>query len=1003
MEPDDQVRDRDQPANQLAFLRRFVASPVFEDEEKTRIAGVLNSISLAVLGILAVIAALTPFVFDTLAYGLIATGLVALLMLGMRLLIRRGRVRLAGGLFAAALWLLDTLLIYASGGITGGVSPGYVAIAVLAGLLLGGYAAFGFAGLSAVTGLVLVYVEKNGLLPSPILNLTLDAQWLSLASNLALVAALLYLATNSLKEALERVRRQERALAEANEGLKREMAERERKEAELTQSEEKYRALVEQSLQGLVILQDRRVVFTNPAFADIAGYTVEELLAFSPEDVTARIHPEDQALVWGRFQDRLEGKTVSPYYEFRMFRKDGTVCWLDLSASRIEYEGQPAIQAALLDITERKRAEQALQESEARYRALFDQAYDAIIVENADEEILDANEAAVELFGYPVEELLTKSTKDLQSPELRARPSLPMYSDPYAAAGEHFETTIMQRDGTRTPVEMTVTPLEAGGQRLFMSIIRDITERKQAEAERERLLAQIREQARRVQQIIDTVPEGVLLLDSEERIIVANPVAETHLPQLGDARVGDRLARLGERPLAELLTAPPQGLWHEVSTNGRSFQVIARPVSEGAAQPEGSGGGLMDSGWVLVTRDVTQQREVERRVQQQERLAAVGQLAAGIAHDFNNIMATIVLYAQMTARAKEVSDVVRQRMETIDDQAAHASRLIQQILDFSRQAVLERCPLDLGILVKEHAGLLRRTLPESIDVELVLRPADRGGDDYTVLADPTRMQQMVTNLALNARDAMPEGGNLRIELERLEVRLGESPVLPEMEAGDWVVVTVLDTGMGISTDVMPRIFEPFFTTKAPLGSGLGLAQVHGIVGQHKGRITVDTEVGKGTTFTIYLPAYSPESSAAIAPKGPSTLPLGQGELILVVEDDAAVRQALVEGLGDLNYQAVAVANGREALAALDEMPPADGSPSREIALVLSDVVMPGMGGLALLHAVRERGLDIPVLMMTGHPLERELEDLREQGVIDWLSKPVALDELAYLIAQTLGA
>jgi two-component system cell cycle sensor histidine kinase/response regulator CckA len=1002
MEPDDQARDRDQQAIRLDFLRRLVASPVFEDEEKTRIAGVLNNISLVVLGILAVIAALTPFVFSTPAYGLVAIGLVALLMLGMQLLIRRGRVRLAGGLFATALWLADTLLIYASGGITGGVSPGYVAIAVLAGLLLGGYAALGFAGLSAVAGLVLVYVEKNGFLPSPVLNLTLNAQWLSLASNLALVAALLYLATNSLKEALGRVRRQERALAEANEGLKREMAERERKEVELTQSEEKYRALVEQSLQGLVILQGRRVMFTNAAFADIAGYTVEELLAFSPEDVTARIHPEDQALVWGRFQDRLEGKPVSSYYEFRMFRKDGTVCWLDLSASRIEYEGQPAIQAALLDITERKRAEQALQESEKRYRALFDQAYDAIIVENADEEILDANEAAVELFGYPVEELLTKSTKDLQSPELRARPSLPVYSAPYPVAGEHFETTIMQCDGTRTPVEVTVAPLEAGGQRLFISIIRDVTERKRAETEREGLLAQIREQARRVQQIIDTVPEGVLLLDSEERIVVANPVAETHLPQLGDARVGDRLARLGGRPLADLLISPPRGLWHEVSTDGRSFQVIARPVSEGAAQPGGSEG-LMDSGWVLVTRDVTQQREVERRVQQQERLAAVGQLAAGIAHDFNNIMATIVLYAQMTARAKGVSDVVRQRMETIDDQAAHASRLIQQILDFSRQAVLERRPLDLGVLVKEHAGLLRRTLPESIDVEVVLRPAEGGVEDYTVLADPTRMQQMVTNLALNARDAMPEGGNLHIELERLEVRPGESPVLPEMEAGDWVVVTVVDTGTGISTDVIPRIFEPFFTTKAPLGSGLGLAQVHGIVGQHKGRITVDTEVGKGTTFTVYLPAYSPESSAAIAPKGPSMLPLGQGELILVVEDDAAVRQALVEGLGDLNYQAMAVANGREALAALDEMLFADGSPSREIALVLSDVVMPGMGGLALLHAVRERGLDIPVLMMTGHPLERELEGLREQGVIDWLSKPVALDELAHLIAQTLGA
>jgi len=399
----------------------------------------------------------------------------------------------------------------------------------------------------------------------------------------------------------------------------------------------------------------------------------------------------------------------------------------------------------------------------------------------------------------------------------------------------------------------------------------------------------------------------------------------------------------------------------------------------------------------MVIKDATQERALRAQFEQQERLAAIGQLAAGIAHDFNNILAVIVLYAQMTAQSERSLDQDRERMEIISQQAWNATRLIQQILDFGRRAVLDRQPLDLLPLLKEQVKLLERTLPEYIEIELTY-----GSEEYTVNADPTRMQQMITNLAVNARDAMPkgqspelvEGGVLRIELERVTVGPDASP-LPALEAGEWIRLSVADTGMGIPSEVLPHIFEPFFTTKTPgEGSGLGLAQVYGIVKQHQGHIGIETQSGLGTTFTIYLRALA--VPAPVRPMSdPTCIPQGRGEVLLVVEDDAALRAALVDTLASFNYTMLEAANGQEALAVLEER-------GDEVALVLSDVVMPTLGGIALLHVLRQQGWDTPMIFLTGHPMEKELEALRAQGVRAWVLKPPSMEQLAEVVAGALS-
>jgi PAS domain S-box-containing protein len=760
---------------------------------------------------------------------------------------------------------------------------------------------------------------------------------------------------------------------------------RKRAEEGLRESEERFRQMAENS-RDVFWMRDLKtldLIYITPAYERLWGQSLEDARE-QPTSWLASVHPEDRAHIATAFERQTRGEFTEN--EYRIVWPDGSIHWIRDRVFPIRDEAGRAYRTfgVVEDITERKQAEEALRESEEKQRA----QYKGIPIptytwqRKGDDFVLaDYNDAAVAITQGKIGDYVGIRATEMynDAPDVLEKLS-ECYTRKTSLEHETFYRFKTTSESKHLAVRYGFVPPD-----LVLAHAEDITERKRTEAEREQLLIQVREQARQVQQIVDTVPEGVILLDADEHIVLANPLGEKNLVTVADARIGDTLTHLGNRPLAELLTSPPKGLWHEVTTGGRSFQVIARPIETGPTPGE----------WVLVIRDVTQQRQVEQRIQQQERLAAVGQLAAGIAHDFNNIMATIVLYAQTMARVEELPDTVRERMKIIDQQAYHATRLIQQILDFSRRAVLERRPLDLLPLVKEQIKLLERTLPENIEIGLAYEP-DEYTPSFTVNADPTRMQQMMTNLAVNARDAMPEGGTLRFTLGRVRIEEGEAAPLPEMGAGEWVQMTVSDTGRGIPSDVLPHIFEPFFTTKGRgRGSGLGLAQVHGIVAQHEGRIDVETEPSRGTTFTIYLPVHLPEPSTAVPLRKLPATATGQGETVLVVEDDASVRKALVESLELLNYRTLEAANGQEALAIAEEL-------GDEIGLVLSDVVMPGMDGVALLRGLRERGSAVPVVMLTGHPPEEKMEDLRAQGLLEWLPKPPEFGQLAEMVARALS-
>ena len=473
--------------------------------------------------------------------------------------------------------------------------------------------------------------------------------------------------------------------------------------------------------------------------------------------------------------------------------------------------------------------------------------------------------------------------------------------------------------------------------------------------------------------IRDISPSVERLLGYEPEDLMGRPFQELNVvaPESLERALSDAMRVLdGERvsSVLQFVTRDGTRIWGEVS---------ATPLIHDARV----------TGLVAVARDVTERRRLEQQLRQQERLAAVGQLAGGIAHDFNNILAGITLYAQLPLRTADLAPGTEEALTSILEESHRAADLVQQILDFSRSAMMETEPISLSALVHEAMTLLRRTIPESIHLQ-----AEMGADPCTIQGDPTRIHQALMNLALNARDAMPDGGELRLAVEPLTVATDDEPPLPDMAPGAWARLTVSDTGIGMTEEVQAHLFEPFFTTKEEgRGTGLGLAQVYGIVKQHQGFIDVDTAPDEGTAFSIYLPLVEDEGRGT--PAQDSTPPSGgRGETILVVEDADRLRRAIEAGLTSLGYNVVSAANGREAMEIL---------PAQHVDLVLTDVVMPQMGGEALLHALRAEDPHLKVIAMTGHVVDTDVQGLRASGFSAALPKPFSIEKLTRVVRDVL--
>ena len=831
-----------------------------------------------------------------------------------------------------------------------------------------------------------------------------------------------------------------------------EASETERKRAEeaLRESEEKYRTLVEQSLQGLVIAQDipPRLVFANFAMAEILGYTVEELLSLSPEETEILVHPEDQAVFFQRYQDRLAGKLTPPRYEVRAIRKDGALRWVEMFAGRIEYCGKPAVQAAFLDITERKRAEEALRESEERYKTLVKTSPDAVTVTDLQGHITDVSRRTIELHGCEsAEELLGKSAFELIAPEDHERATINLQKTLKEGGVRNVEYTLLRKDGTRFAGELNAALItDADGKpNAFIATVRDITERKRAEqllrALNEAALAM--EQALTPEEIFAAVAEVFKKLgfscmvfpmdEGQSKLFTRYLSYETKALKAAEKLVGlqhedfsipietavyrkvvwekktvfvenaeDIMRQVLPEParkftgqIVRMLKVPksiPAPLTVEDKVIG-VLSVQSDDLTEDDVPAITAFAHQMAAAWrkAQLMQDLQNTLEELKRTQAQllqaQKMEAIGQLAGGIAHDFDNLLTSIGGFAELLLWKAPQGSQQHRDLHQIKIAAERATALTRQLRLFTRQEQGEHRPVQLNSVVGETRDLLGHSIPKGITIELRLEP-----ELWTVEADPSQISQVLMNLCLNARDAMPDGGTLTLETRNVTLDEEQAQAILAARPGRYVHLSVSDTGCGMSPKVEARLFEPFFTTKeAGKGTGLGLAVVYGIVKGHNGFISVRSEIGRGSTFRIYLPAIElavekGETEGLEPPTGTET--------ILLVDDEKAVRELGQRVLEHCGYTVLTVENGVQALEVYQ-------AHQGEIALVVLDAAMPEMGGRQCLRRLRDLDPQVKVLISTGYPANSLAQKLVAEGALGVVEKPFLLQDFAVTVREVL--
>ncbi|MCP4674245.1 MAG: PAS domain S-box protein [Deltaproteobacteria bacterium] len=478
----------------------------------------------------------------------------------------------------------------------------------------------------------------------------------------------------------------------------------------------------------------------------------------------------------------------------------------------------------------------ALEETVDTYKALTDQLPVGVYRTMTNGRIIQGNPALAKIMGYSLDELADIPAEAVFDDPEQRKIQLNQWKETGGISSN--EMRFRTGDGRRIWIRDTGRAVldERGDVEYLSGIIEDITARRSAEEA-------LREERERLNTILESIGEGVVAIDNRHKVVLANPKAREYLALIcSNDWEQDGLSQLGDCSVEEILESPSgDARFHEISVMEPTRRVFE--ISAHMMRVE-----IPASGWVLLLRDVTQERGVRQRIDVQQRLAAMGGLAAGVAHDFNNALLVMMSNAELVLRSEGISEKDARRLENIRETGDHAARMIRQIMDFTRQSPAKCRRIDLAGVVEAMATMLSRTMPSGIKMTCNVEPGE-----YLFEAEVTGIQQVLTNLTLNARDAMPDGGNIVVHLRETHFSLGQALPHPEMFTGRWAVIEIADTGSGIPPEVVPSIFEPFFTTKEPnKGTGLGLAQVYGIIKRHDGYVAVKTEINKGTTFTIYL-------------------------------------------------------------------------------------------------------------------------------------------------------
>ncbi len=635
-------------------------------------------------------------------------------------------------------------------------------------------------------------------------------------------------------------------------------------------SEDKYRKISDESLTGIFIQKDSKVVYVNPRLGYMLECAPEEIPSLIGTSFLDFIYESDRALVEKRSRERLAGLAVPANYEIRMRSRSGRKIWCELLASVIEHEGQPAIMGHLIDITDRKETEDALIRSKERYRSLIENAPLGIISADFNGNILSINPALLQILGSPSREAASQINM-LTFPNL----------------------------------------VESG------------------------VSADIRK-------CLDT---GLSFVSEH----------------------GYRSKWGKESCLRYHIRAQ-----HDSVGNISGVLAMVEDISDAVAAEE-------------------ERKKLTAQLQQAQKMEAIGRLAGGIAHDFNNLLTGITGNVSLAMLDLATEDPMQEALDEIQEAASNAAGLTRQLLAFSRKQIMEMKSVNLNDLVQNLFRMMQRLIGEHIEIRMELVD-----DIPSIKADPVQIEQIIINLAVNARDAMPEGGKLlfKTEVETIVDSSESEDERNQLTPGCYVVFSVTDTGCGIDLNLQPHIFEPFFTTKEKgEGTGLGLSTVYGIVKQHNGAVRLKSDLGEGSSFRIYIPATEGKTEHKASANKPENMPHGN-ETILMVEDERVVRDMTQKLLTRMGYDVHSASNGLDALALIKKN-------SHVFDLLLTDVVMPEMNGRELAEKARELIPDVKVIFTSGYTDDMILQHKVFEESVDFIGKPYSPLEMTRKIRSVL--
>lgn len=743
-----------------------------------------------------------------------------------------------------------------------------------------------------------------------------------------------------------------------------------------------YKVMVEESFDGIFIQKGPKIWLANRPLHEMLGYTPYELIG---KDHWIIYAPEYQSLTRERAQRRMRGEDVPSRYNVKLQRKDGSWIYGEINAKRVVVEGEIGVLVWIKDIHQQLLTLRALQESEQKFKSAFEHAAIGIAITDLRGNILDCNESFAYFLSYNKDELKGISVKAITYDEdwltdSEVHRSLTSGLVQNVVIEKRFltknRTIVWGRVSSSIVRDTNNVPL------YLVSHIQDITREKKA-------MDSLKEKEAFISAILNALPEPVIVYQEGMLPVYTNPAFHTVFGWAKEEFLKDPTIYL---PVGQDVLTDKEVIDYLLIQRG-AYLETTRKTKDGRILDVMITAAYMSQdpfkGYLIVIKDVTAANEIRQRVESLQRLESLGFLAGGIAHDFNNLLTGIIGRTSIMKTFAHLAPEFKTYIQEIERCAMEASNLTKQLLTYAKGEQLELTELNINELIEDVIQLFSRT-KKDITIVKLLDPKVN-----LVKADRTQLRQVIVNLLLNAADAMEAGGQVFVESEN--VILDKRYLEPyNLEPGPYVKIAITDTGTGMTEEVKRRIFEPFFSTKElGRGTGMGLAMVYSIIKSHKGIINCYSELGKGTTFTIYLPSTGGNLDLAVS-QAPEFEEVLRGEgTILVVDDEQFVLDIARDLLEHLGYEVVCTTSGKESVEIFREM-------HSKFDLVILDVIMPEMSGKEVFSRIKQINPKQKVLFASGYSLNGLMQDFLKQEDIGFIQKPFNLNELSKKVKEMLN-